>query len=79
MEDHNTTARTASFLEKKKPTIDTDREKQFDEIFIQNTEGSPTKKSVMKSYRKKTFDYKSTQYSAFSAGPALAPFNDPEK
>ena len=29
--------------------------------------------------RKKTFDYKSTQYSAFSNGPALSPFNDPEK
>lgn len=37
----------------------------------------------MKSYRKKNFDYKSTQYSAFSVGNGggseLPPFHDPEK
>lgn len=43
---------------------------------------SPSKKTIIKSYRKKNFDYKTTQYSAFSAnnnGLELPPFQDPEK
>ena len=44
-------------------------EKQFDEVSIggETNRKDNQKKSIMKSYRKKTFDYKSTQYSAFSA------------
>lgn len=81
-EEHNNTVRTSSFIDKKGK--DTLEERNFDEdsasIRVPHKEpdmGSP-KKPILKSFKKKNLDYKSTQYSAVSTNlPTLPPFNDP--
>lgn len=63
-----------------------EQEKQFDDDSASNRptrkeiSEESSRKPVLKSFRKKNFDYKSTQYSAVSTNlPSLPPFNDPEK
>ena len=77
-EEHNNTVRTSSFIEKKK----NDEEKNFDDdsSSMKRYDSIETpKKQILKSFKKKAFDYKTTQYSASSNVPALPPFSDPEK